>query len=76
MVRTTLILDDIQMMNLRKLAKAQNRTITALINEFVAEGLTNRTQKNLKRKIVLPSFDMGKPRVNLADRAALEAIME
>jgi hypothetical protein len=76
MARTTLILDDIQLERLKDLARAQRRTMTDLINEFIAEGLASRTTVSPSRKLELPVFDMGRPRVNVADRQALEAIME
>jgi len=50
--------------------------MTELINEFNAEGLAARTSPKSEQSLSLPAFDMGRPRVNLADREALEAIME
>jgi hypothetical protein len=76
MARTTVILDDTQLERLKDLARAQRRTMTDLINEFVAEGLASRTTAKPSRNLELPIFDMGRPRVNVADREALEAIME
>ena len=76
MARTTLVLDDSQMARLKDLARAQGRTMTDLINQFIAEGLTARTASDPERALRLQIFDMGRPRVNLADREALEAIME
>jgi len=76
MARTTLLLDDTQMARLKDLARAQGRTMTDLINEFIAEGLAARTPPKSEQSFNLPVFDMGRPRINLADREALEAIME
>jgi hypothetical protein len=76
MARTTLLLDDIQMIRLKELARTQGRTMTALINEFIAEGLAARAAPISEQTLTLPLFDMGRPRVNLADREALEAVME
>jgi hypothetical protein len=64
------------MVRLKNLARAQGRTMTQLINEFIAEGLAARTSQKSARPLNLPAFDMGRPRVNLANREALEAIME
>ena len=50
--------------------------MTDLINEFIAEGLAARTAPKPEQALRLPVFEMGRPRVNLADREALEAIME
>jgi hypothetical protein len=76
MARTTLVVDDIQLERLKDLARAQRRTMTDLISEFIAEGLASRTIARPSPKLELPVFDMGRPRVNLADREALEAMME
>jgi hypothetical protein len=76
MARTALVVDDIQLERLKDLARAQRRTMTDLISEFIAEGLASRTVAKPSRKLELPVFDMGRPRVNLADREALEAMME
>jgi hypothetical protein len=76
MARTTLILDDTQLVRLKDLARAQGRTMTDLVNEFIAEGLASRTTARPARNLELPTFDMGHPRVNVADREALEAVME
>jgi len=50
--------------------------MTDLINEFIAEGLAARTPPKSGQSLNLPVFDMGRSRVNLADREALEAVME
>jgi hypothetical protein len=76
MARTTLLLDDNQMERLKDLARSQGRTMTDLINEFIAEGLAARAASQPAQTLSLPVFEMGRPRVNLADREALEAIME
>jgi hypothetical protein len=50
--------------------------MTDLINEFIAEGLAARATPKSERSLGLPVFDMGRPRVNLADREALEGMMK
>jgi hypothetical protein len=47
--------------------------MTDSINEFIAEGLAARATPRSEQVLRLPVFDMGRPRVNLADREALEA---
>lgn len=49
--------------------------MSELVNEFLLHGLIVRRSK-VKTPPALPSFSMGQPRVNLADRDALEQIME
>jgi hypothetical protein len=75
MKRTTLILEDGCMRGVRDLARKENRTISAVVNEILAEGLQKRRKRGAV-KFNPPSFAMGKPRVNLGDRDALEALMD
>jgi Transposase DDE domain group 1 len=42
----------------------------------LGEGLAARTSPKSEQSLNPPAFDMGRPRVNLADREALEAIVE
>jgi hypothetical protein len=51
MARTTLRLDDTQMVRLKNLARAQGRTMTDLINEFIAEGLAAEQLRNLNKRL-------------------------
>ena len=56
MARTTLVLDDTQMLRLKSLARTQGRTMTELINEFIAEGLAARTNPQPERVLNHRSF--------------------
>ncbi len=65
------------MEKVRELAHRENRQISDVVNELLLEGLMRRSQKTKKKKeFSLPSYPMGKPRVNIADRDALESVME
>jgi hypothetical protein len=46
-----------------------------IVNELLAEGLQKRRSKATAR-FELPRFRMGAPRVDVADRDALESAME
>jgi hypothetical protein len=74
MKRTTLILEDGCMDRIRELARRQGRTMSEVVGEMLAEGLQKRRAQ--PKSPTLPSFAMGKPRVDLADRDALEAVMD
>jgi hypothetical protein len=75
MKRTTLILEDSCMEGIRDLAHREGKSLSEVANELFAEGLRRRrTKKRPEFKIV--SFSMGKPKVNLGDRNALEALMD
>jgi hypothetical protein len=75
MKRTTLVLEDACMEGVRKLAQREGRQLSEVVNALLAEGLQRR-QKTRGKRFVLPSFAMGRPRVNLGDRNALEALMD
>lgn len=75
MKRTTLILEDGCMDGVREIAKKEDRQISEVVNELLAEGLARRMPAESK-PLKLPVFSMGRPRVNLADRDALEQAME
>jgi hypothetical protein len=62
-------------MELKRLAAERGRTLSAVVDEFLAEGL-RRSSAPKKRAVSLPVFDMGEPRVNIADRDQLWEIME
>ena len=75
MKRTTLILEDGCMDGVRELASREGRQISEVVNELLAEGLARRAPVEVK-PFRLPTFSMGRARVNLADRDALEQAME
>ena len=73
--RTTLILEEGCLEGIKNLARSQDRTMSDVVNEILAEGIQRRTAK-AATVFELPSFKMGEARVNLGDRDALEAAME
>lgn len=75
MKRTTLILDDRRLIELKRLAAERGETISAVVDQFLAEGI-RRAAAPKKRSRSLPVFDMGEPRVNIADRDQLSEVME
>ena len=75
MKRTTLVLEEACLEAVRELAHQQNRNLSQVINELLAEGLQRRKKRHSER-FQLPSYSMGKPRINLGDRDTLEALMD
>lgn len=75
MKRTTLILEDSCMKAVRDLAQHENRQMSQVVNELLAEGLQRRRSCKAA-SFELPTFHMGRPKVNLSDRNALEALMD
>jgi hypothetical protein len=75
--RTTLVLDEGCMDAVRALAREQGRTLSDLVNDLLAEGIQRRRRgRPVPQQLRLPRYRMGAPRVNLADRDALESAME
>ena len=75
MIRTTLNLDEGCMKQLKRLAKQQNRTLTDLVGEILAEGLQLREQRSSVQAPRLPSYPMGVAKVDLASRQAIEELL-
>ena len=75
MKRTTLILHDRRLAELKRLAADRGQTISAVVDEFLADGL-RRAATPKRRAMSLPSWDMGEPAVNVADRDQLWNLME
>jgi hypothetical protein len=75
MVRTTLILEESCLEEAKNLARKQGKTLSQVANELMVEGLQRRKLRR-RPEFKLPAFSMGKPRVNLGDRNALEALMD
>lgn len=74
MKRTTLILEEGCLEGVKDLARKENRTMSDVVNEILADGIQNRKVER-SGAFELPVFDMGEPRVHLGDRDALEAAM-
>lgn len=75
MKRTTLILQEGCLEGVKNLARKQNRTMSDVVNEILAEGIQKRSFVAAP-VFDLPIFEMGEAKVNLGDRDALEAAME
>ena len=68
-------MEDSCLEGIRNLAVQEGKNLSEVANELVAEGLRRRkTRKRPEFRVV--SYPMGKPRVNLGDRNALEALMD
>ena len=75
MKRTTLILEESCLEGIRNLARREGKKMSEVANELFAEGLRRRRVKK-RPGFELVSYSMGKPKVNLGDRNALEALMD
>jgi hypothetical protein len=71
MIRTTLNLDEGCMKQLKRLARAQNRTLTDLVGEILAEGIQLREHRASVQAPKLPTYNMGVAKLDLANRHAV-----
>lgn len=75
-MRTTLIIDDALFRRLKTLAAEQGRTLSQVTQEVLQRGL-DEPRPTVRRKAVnLPSFGMGAPRVDVADRDRLLDLLD
>jgi plasmid stability protein len=73
-IRTTLILPDQLMRELKRRAAARGETLSAVVEETLRRGLA--PDERDVGVAPLPKHRMGRPRVDVADRDALERAME
>jgi len=70
-----LVLEEGCMEAVRAIARKEKRQLSQVVNELLLAGLQKKMMKK-KEKFELPVFSMGRPRVNLGDRNALETLMD
>lgn len=75
MTRTTLILQDRRLADLKRLAAERGETLSSLVDQFLAEGLS-RSRAPKRRLTRLPAFRMGEPLVDINDRDRLFDAMD
>ena len=68
------MLDEQRLVELKRLAALRRQTVSSLVDEFLATGLQRAKASRGSKPRRLPTFDMGKPRVNVADRDQLEQL--
>lgn len=75
-MRTTIVIDDELFRELKKRAAEENRTLSEVTQEALRRGLLRREAARRSRRIRLPSFAMGRPAVDLADRNQLFDVLD
>jgi hypothetical protein len=70
-MRTTLVIDDEVFREIKKRAAAEGRTLSAVTEEVMRRGLALSRPSKTRRVEKLPSFSMGKPAIDIADRDQL-----
>lgn len=69
-MRTTIVIDD------ELFRELNERALSAVTQETLRRGLARRESTRRPRRVRLPSFAMGTPAVDLADRSQLFEVMD
>lgn len=75
-MKTTLVIPDQVFRDLKRQSAESGRTLSDLVTELLRIGLREQQKPKRKRLPPLPSFKMGLPKVNIADRDELYHAME
>ena len=71
-VRTTLVLDEQAFAQMKQIAAQEGRTLSSVVDETIRIGIERRQSLHQQSPPEpLPTFSMGAPRINLADRDQL-----
>jgi hypothetical protein len=73
-MKTTLVISDVTMREVRRAAARQGKTISELVESALRAMLQERPARG--RLPPLPTYRAGLPRVDVADRNALYELME
>lgn len=73
-MKTTLVIPDSLFRDLKRRAADRNETVSALVTEYLRQGL--RHSRPARRPFRFPTFQMGHPKVNIADREALYDLLD
>jgi hypothetical protein len=73
-MKTTLIIPDPVFRDLKRRAADRNETMSALVTEFLVQGL--HESRKPRRPFRFPTFSVGPPRVDVANREALFDLLD
>ncbi|MGH9402422.1 MAG: hypothetical protein ACRD2P_09980 [Terriglobia bacterium] len=73
-MKTTLIIPDPVFKDLKRRAVERGETLSELATEFLRQGLREKPRHKLPLR--LPSFKMGPPLINIADREELYRVLD
>ena len=78
MMRTTISLHESTFKKVKELSRKMNTTLGDIITELLNIGLNKKRAqlKKPKKKFILKTFSLGKPKVPLEDKEALYALLD
>lgn len=71
-----MIIDDVLFRKLKKLAAEQSRTLSEVTQETLKRGLERRQPRGPRQVQKLPSFSMGVPLIDVADRNQMYDVLD
>jgi len=75
-MRTTLNIDDDLLQQVRERAHKTRTPVRKVVNAALRKGLTGSQPRRTKKAYRCPTFDMGKPVINMDKALAIAASME
>ena len=76
-MRTTVDIDSVVLREVKRLQKDEQRTLGAVVSELLAAALAARTKKQApKKRFRLKTFNLGRPKLDLRDKAAIQALFD
>lgn len=75
-MRTTLVIDDALFRELKRRAAEQKRTLSQVTQETLRRGLAPVRSSKRRKRVRLPSFALGRPKVDLADRDQIFDVLD
>ena len=76
-MKTTLVIEDSVMRSLKARSALEGRTLSSLVEEYLRRGLLQDAQKvGAAEAVELPRYRMGAPKVDVADRGAVDGAIE
>jgi hypothetical protein len=77
MARTTLVIDEQRLVDLKRLAAERRTTLSAVVDEFLRQGLAQAASRKVRRTSALPrGKNMGRMLVDVADRDRLYDVLD
>lgn len=74
--RTTLILQSTRFVDLKQLAAERGQTLSAVVDEFLAEGIRRARTKKAAPPPLPGPFDCGEALIDINDREALDRLLD
>jgi hypothetical protein len=72
----TIIIDKQRLIDLKRLAVERRMTLSAIVDEFLRDGLARSARKNRKQKLLPRGKNMGRMLVDISNRRRLYEVLD